>query len=201
MSIDKTIQFKSSFIWENYIENKIRVIISFSHHDVAEFHTTIKIIFAQLLYQMNLIRVELDFLQNSLHRHATNIMLLICFANTKVDIFDKWLCNIQLFFFTNRRYWSSWTLAILYASSFIETPDRSLHGGSRNGCIFIAKSFVKNLPNFIVRSFTITPSSHHEKRYSLSFWKISHRRWKIIKRILNLWGKIFQTIRKIFLIN
>jgi len=100
MSIDKTIQFKSSFIWENYNENKIRVIISFSHHDVAEFHT-IKIIFAQLLYQMNFIRMELDFLQNSLHRHATNIMLLICCANTEVDIFDKWLCNIQLFFFTD----------------------------------------------------------------------------------------------------
>jgi len=59
--------------------------------------------------------------------------------------------------------------------------DRLLYGGSQNSCVCIAKSFVKNLPNIIVRSLTITSSLHHEKRYSLSFWKINYHRWKLIR--------------------
>jgi len=65
MSIDRIIQFKSWFI-EKTIEKKVGVIVSTFHHEFAKFHTTIEIIFVQLLYQINFIRMKLDCFQNSL---------------------------------------------------------------------------------------------------------------------------------------
>jgi len=140
----------------------------FFHHEFAKFHT-IKIIFVQLLHQINFIRIKLDFFFKILCT-TTNVMLLICFARAKIGIFDGWHPVV----FLHKSPISSWNLAIFHATYFIEALDHSLHGGSRNGCVFIAKSFVKNLPN--LRSLMIIPFPHHEKRCSLSFWKISHRR-------------------------
>jgi len=59
MSIDETIQFKSCFIRENYIEKKVGDIVSIFCHEFAKFHMTIEIV--QLLYQTNFIRIKLDF--------------------------------------------------------------------------------------------------------------------------------------------
>jgi len=150
-----------------------------------------------LLYQINFIRMKLDFFKIL----CTTIRLMSWFTLcVEVRIFDKWLCNIQLFFFTfssqiadigRPRIWPFFEV-----TRFIKELDYSLHGRSWNGCVFTTKNFVKNLPNFIVRSLTITLFTS-EKRYSLSFWNMSHRRWKII-RMNTLWGKIFQTVWKIF---
>jgi len=83
MSIDWiTNQFKSCFIRENYIEKKVGVTVSFFHHEFANFPTTIKIIFVQLLYQINFIWMKLDFFQNFLHKFLSRkVSLKICLTS------------------------------------------------------------------------------------------------------------------------
>jgi len=109
MFIDEIIQFKSCFIRENYIKKKDEVIVSFCHHKFAKFHTAIKIFFVQLLYQINFIWIKLDFFQNSLHNHATNVMLLI--VRHPIVFLYKSPILIVL------------ELAILHVTRFIEAPD------------------------------------------------------------------------------
>jgi len=62
MSIDKTIQFKNSFIWENFIENKIGVIISFfsvfimtSQNSIRQSKSSFNSCTRWILYGWNLI--------------------------------------------------------------------------------------------------------------------------------------------------
>jgi len=50
----------------------------FFHHEFAKFHTTIKIIFVQFLYQINFIRMKLDFFfQNSLPQPFTRLTVML----------------------------------------------------------------------------------------------------------------------------
>jgi len=117
MSIDGTIQLKNCFIRENYIEKKVGVIVSFFYiHEFVKFHTTIKTIFVQLLYQINFIQMKLDFFK--ILCTAINVMLLICFARAEVEIFYD--CATSSHFSSSRRYWSSWNLAIFHATRFMK---------------------------------------------------------------------------------
>jgi len=62
-----------------------------------------------------------------------------------------------------------WT--IFNTSNFVEMPYCSFNYRSWNDSIFITKSFIKKLSYIIVRSQSIVPGSHNQKKYVFSFRK------------------------------